>query len=238
MTATPAAQPGFRALVLADGDCPARSGLDTAWPGWERDIELVVAADGGARLADRLGLRLDLWVGDGDSIGAEELERLAASGVPLERAPTDKDESDTELAVLAALARGAGEITVLGGLGGLRIDHALANIALLGHPAAAGRRISLLDDRARITLLDAPGLDGQPVRVEVAGRVGDVVSLLPAGQRVAGIVTRGLRYRLDGESLDAGPARGLSNVRTSEVASISAASGRLLIVESPATFTP
>ena len=44
------------ALILADGDVPTRARLDTAWPGWDDGVDLVIAADGGARHADRLGV--------------------------------------------------------------------------------------------------------------------------------------------------------------------------------------
>ena len=43
-------------------------------------------------------------VGDFDSIAPGELDRLRAAGIAIEVAPSAKDESDTELAVLAALA--------------------------------------------------------------------------------------------------------------------------------------
>jgi thiamine pyrophosphokinase len=59
-------------------------------------------------------VRIDRWVGDGDSLGEDELARLAASGVPVERANADKDESDTELAVRTALREGADGIVIVG----------------------------------------------------------------------------------------------------------------------------
>ena len=106
------------ALVLGDGEAPTRAGLDSAWPGWDDGVDLVVAADGGARLAAALGLRLDRWVGDGDSYPDAEVERLAAGGVAVRRVPAAKDESDLELATLEAVATGAARVTVLGGIGG------------------------------------------------------------------------------------------------------------------------
>ena len=87
-----------------------------------------------------------------------------------------------------------------------------------------------------MTLVTAPDGAGAVVRHEVPGRKGDVVSLLPFGERVEGITTSGLRYPLRDEPLEAGPARGLSNVRERDDAWISVRRGRLLIVESPATL--
>ena len=222
------------ALILADGDAPTRAQLDAAWPGWSDSIGLVVAADGGARHARGLGVSLDAWVGDADSIGESELATLIAAGVPVSRSSPDKDESDTELAVLEAVRRGADGIVLVGSLGGSRIDHALANIGLLAMPALADRRAVLLDARSRISLIRAPARDGSPVRTSLPGRTGDIVSLLPVGSGVVGVTTHGLAYPLDDEPLPAGPARGLSNVRTASDASVSVRSGLLLVVESPA----
>ncbi|HSL34240.1 MAG TPA: hypothetical protein VK871_11360, partial [Candidatus Limnocylindrales bacterium] len=87
-----------RTVILADGEVADRSELDDAWPGWSDGVNRVIAADGGARHADRLGLVIDRWVGDGDSIAAGALERLRTAGIRVEVAPRDKDESDTELA--------------------------------------------------------------------------------------------------------------------------------------------
>jgi thiamine pyrophosphokinase len=223
---------GGRAIVLADGSPPTRAGLDAAWPGWDDAIDLVVAADGGARLAPVLGLRLDRWVGDGDSLEADEIARIEAAGVAIRRVPQAKDESDTELALLEALDS-ASDITILGGLGGGRVDHTIANLGLLAHPGLAGRAARLLDDATRVTLLQA---DGSATLARLAGRAGDIVSLLPVGDGVDGVTTDGLEYPLRDEPLPAGPARGLSNVRTAPVAHVRLRAGRLLIVESPATL--
>jgi thiamine pyrophosphokinase len=224
------------ALILADGDGPTRGELDRVWPGWDASIHLVVAADGGARLAEQLGVRIDRWVGDGDSLGDDALSRLEAAGIPTEKARPDKDESDTELAVRAALREGADGIVIVGGLGGRRIDHALANIGLLAMPELAERRAVLLDARSRLVLIRAPDATGEPVERPLPGRIGDIVSLLPVGPGVDGVTTRGLRYPLIDEPLPVGGARGLSNVRTGADAGVTVRAGSLLIVESPATL--
>jgi thiamine pyrophosphokinase len=230
--------PALRAIVLADGDGPDRAGLDERWPDWSRDIRLVVAADGGARLAAPLGLRIDRWVGDGDSLSSAEIEQLRSAGVPVELVPAEKDESDAELAMVAAVRAGATDLTILGALGGPRLDHGLANVALLAHPALAGRVATLLDATTRVSLLTGPGDGARRQAVGFHGRVGDIVSLLPLSPTVDGIVTTGLRYPLRDEALTLGPARGLSNIRTGATATISVREGRLLVIESPATLPP
>ena len=225
------------ALILADGDVPARSELDRSWPGWDKDVELVIAADGGARHALALGVAIDLWVGDGDSIGEDALADLEAAGVPVERSPQDKDESDTELAIRAALRVGQSGVLVLGALGG-RIDHALANIGLLAMPELAGREAAILDANSRTVLVRAPGPDGAAVERLLPGRPGDLVSLLPLGPGVEGVTTRGLAYPLVDEPLPEGRARGLSNVRSAPDAALVVRRGLLLVVESPARLEP
>ena len=218
------------ALVLADGSAPTRAALDAAWPDWEAGIDLVIAADGGAGLAEALGLRLDSWVGDGDSLGAAGVEELRRRGISVALEPTDKDTSDTELALLAAIAAGAASVVILGALGGPRPDHAVANLALLGHPAAAGREVTLLDPSTRIRLLSGPAAG-----VALPGRIGDLVSLIPL-ETATGITTTGLRFSLSGETLAFGPARGISNVRVASPATVSIRTGRLLVMEVPATL--
>jgi thiamine pyrophosphokinase len=226
----------IQAIVLADGDVGSRAELDAAWPGWLAPSAFVVAADGGARHAASLGIAIDRWVGDGDSLGPEGVAALRASGIPVELAATDKDESDTELAMRAALERDPDAVTILGALGGARLDHALANLALLAFPGLRGRDVRIVSVAARVRLLEAPGPDGGPAMLALPGRIGDLVSLLPVGDDAVGVTTRGLAFPLDDEPLEAGRTRGLSNVRVAEGASVELRGGRLLVVESPATL--
>lgn len=191
---------------------------------------MIIAADSGWSGAQALGLQPGLLVGDLDSLDPEAVAAAAAS-VPVLRHRADKDESDTELALLEAVRRGATRVTVLGALGGPRLDHALANVWLLAHPALAGTRVVLLDAQVRVTLLSAPDGMGDPVTHALPGPSGAPVSLLPLGGDAEGITTRGLRYPLADEPLRTGPARGLSNVRLAADAAVTLRRGSLLIVE-------
>jgi len=220
-----------RALILAGGTASGRAELDAAWPGWDEAIDLVIAADAGALLARPLGLRLDLIVGDADSLGEVRLAEFAGAGIAIERAPTDKDASDTELALLAAATRGAAELAVLGAFGG-RLDHALANVWILAHPVLAGRTAALLDGRTRLRLLTAGS--GPPTGLDLDGRAGNLVTLLPFDGPALGVTTSGLRWPLTDATLPAGFSRGLSNevvARSGEAPRVELGDGRLLIIE-------
>ena len=79
-------------------------------------------------------------VGDQDSVACRD----ARSGARRQRRnvldfPTAKDATDGELALREAVRRGATSITIVGALGGPRMDHLLANVALLAHPGPARR---------------------------------------------------------------------------------------------------
>ncbi|HUG49009.1 MAG TPA: thiamine diphosphokinase [Candidatus Limnocylindria bacterium] len=214
----------MKALIVADGDVPAdvlgHPLLTAAEP------ELVVAADGGALKAEALGLRVGVVVGDLDSLTPADVARLAAGGTEVLRHPAAKNESDTELALLEARRRGARVMFVIGALGGSRFDHALANVLLLGLPALADCEVVLLDAAGSVRALGGRG----PASVEVEGRSGDVVSLLPLSTQVEGVSTEGLAYPLSDEPLAQGPTRGLSNVLLRERATISLRAGRLAVI--------
>jgi thiamine pyrophosphokinase len=230
-------RPGARqrhVLVVADGDVATRAELDASWPGWSDGLMTVVAADGGYARAAFLGFSPDVLVGDLDSLPADQVAAAESAGAAVLRFAPDKDESDTELAILEAARRGATRITVVGGFGGPRLDHALANLWLLSHPQLVGIDLTLLDAGARARLMTAPGPQGAPVTMALPGRLGAMVSLLPFGGDAEGVSTHGLRYPLHDEPLRLGPARGLSNVRVAERPVVTLRAGRLLVVERPA----
>jgi thiamine pyrophosphokinase len=223
------------AIVLADGDAPSRQLLDATWPGWDDGTAVVVAADGGARHAAPLGLHVDAWVGDGDSLEPAALAALEAGGAAIHRVPVEKDATDTELAVELARGTGAERLVIVGAFGGPRLDHALANLSILEGPRLAGLDWVAFDASAtRIRLIVAPEQD-RPAERSFGGRVGDLVTLLPVGGTARGVTTSNLRFPLAAEDLELGRTRGVSNVRTAPEARLRLESGRLLVIETPVT---
>ncbi|MHC5305902.1 thiamine diphosphokinase [Bartonella sp. LJL80] len=106
---------------------------------------IVLAADGGMRHAKPLDLKPDLWLGDFDS-SDEELKQLY-SGIERAVFPVAKDMTDGELAVDAALARGAKRIILCGAFGGERTDHALFHMTFAVNLAKRGINVMLASGR-------------------------------------------------------------------------------------------
>ncbi|MHB1295651.1 MAG: thiamine diphosphokinase [Anaerolineae bacterium] len=190
-------------------------------------VDQVIAADGGANWLAAQGITPDVLVGDMDSITPRVALALADGRCRLVRRPSHKDETDTELALLEAVSAGARRITLLGALGG-RVDHALANVLLLTMPALEGIEVTLFDGCSSLSLI-------RNAR-EIAGRPGDVISLIPLGGAAEGILTEELEYPLVRETLWVGPARGVSNVMLGERARVSLERGLLLLVHTPAAY--
>jgi thiamine pyrophosphokinase len=209
----------MRIVVVASG---AFAPEDEAWLD---GADLVIAADGGADVLDRLGRRPDRLVGDLDSADPALVGRHATDGTRVDRHPADKDASDTELAVHAAVAEGADRIDLLGATGGGRLDHALANLLMLADQELAGVGLRAIADETTVRAVRG----GQELALD--GDVGDLVSLLPIGGDAIGVTTTGLRWALNAATLRIGRSRGLSNVVVEAGASVRLDTGVLLVFE-------
>jgi thiamine pyrophosphokinase len=193
-----------------------------------RDAELVIAADGGARLLELHGRRPDVLVGDFDSLDAELVHRLASDGVAVERHPVNKDATDAELALERAVAAGATRVTVIGAFAGKRVDHELGNLLLLVAADLASRLEDLRMVRSGTVARAVRG----PGSIAIEAPVGARVGLVPVGGDARGVTTGGLRFPLHGETLRLGRTRGLANDVVAAPASVSLQAGVLLVIES------
>jgi len=210
---------GPRAVILANGVAPPAHLYNDLLA----EANLVVAADGGANALLEAGLRLDVVVGDLDSIDPTALTRWRQSGGVVVAAARRKDETDLELGLDYCLGRKASRIAIVAALGG-RTDHMLANIFLL---ASLDRTVSCV--------IVAPDCRVQAVRggetLHFDARIGDLLSLLPFNAPVEGITTSGLEYPLHDEPLVLGAPRGVSNVFTATEASVSVGRGVLFAIQ-------
>lgn len=181
--------------------------------------DLVIAADSGYGVAISLGYRVDVVVGDFDSI---ELDGPLPAGIEVLKHPTDKDATDLELALELA-ARGEPLRVVLVGAQGGRFDHEVGAVATL-----ASERWDAIPEVDWVRS-DAIAHVIRGTR-RIQGDVGAIISLIPMGGDAVAVTTGGLMWDLGGETLYAGTSRGISNrfVRTEAV--ITVGSGTLLAV--------
>lgn len=183
---------------------------------------VVVAADSGVDRAAELGLRVDIAVGDFDSVTPGALERAASMGATVQRHPEAKDATDLELALTTALDLAPSRIVVLGGHGG-RLDHLLGNALLLAAPAFAEVELVAQMGPARVTVIRRSA--------QLTGTPGDLVTLLAIHGPASGVTTEGLLYPLVDEDLLPGSTRGVSNELSAPVADVTVQAGVVLAVQ-------
>lgn len=194
---------------------------------WYGDLlptfDLLVACDAAGEWCAALGRTPDLALGDFDSAESGAPERLRALGANVVEYPAHKDESDLELALAAALKRGATSITVTAAFTN-RLDHTLAAVGLAIR-MPTGTPLAFRD----------PGLDAHVLRAAhqtivvietVPGALVSVVALTQAD----GVTLSGLAYPLLNASLAALSSLGVSNVATSSRVTVRASRGTLLVM--------
>lgn len=182
----------------------------------------VIAADSGYAHAIAMGFVPNELVGDMDSISAVDLSDAHESNVLITKYPTDKDLTDTEIAIAIALARQSTHVTVVSG-GGDRFDHVLGMVHSLAS-CALTIDTNLLIGTARVSYATFT----REFRINV--QPGDTISLIPIGGATT-VSTTGLQWELDNDTLQSFASRGISNSTTGESVSISVTDGSLAVIE-------
>ena len=204
-------------LVLLDGELTVTERLRARARGWR-----AVAADGGMRHAEALGVAPELWVGDFDSTPASLDARWR--DVPRLPYPQGKNETDGEIAVGEALKRGAGELVLAGALGGSRSDHALFHLLHGCRLRASGTPVLVTSGEEEATPL-APG------RQTFDLPRGSLFSIVGFSE-LRGITLEGARYPLEDYTLRFGSSRTISNVVDGPVA-VTLGSGTAVFIARP-----
>ncbi len=206
-----------RIVIFANGELPDPAKARTlVQPG-----DVIVCADGGSHHALALGLRPNLIIGDLDSIHPADMTKIHSMRVELRPYPRDKNETDLELALQYALQQKPSAVVIVGALG-KRLDQALGNIAMLSSPALASANVRLDDGLEEAWFCRSQS--------QIEGPPGDIVSLIPWGAPLEGVITYGLKWPLRSETLYPEKTRGISNEMVQRVAEVRITSGLLLII--------
>lgn len=209
----------MKAVLFANGDIHDYNYYETLID----SQSIIICLDGGVRHAQKLGLIPQMILGDLDSADEEILQYYRKRNVPFRTFPAKKDKTDMEIGLEYAVEIGAKEIVILGAIGS-RIDHSLGNLHLLKIPLGYGIDAEIINEHNRIRLINQA--------VKIAGKPGDLVSLIPLTTEVTGVTTKGLEYALHQAVLTVGSSYGISNVMTDAEAEVLIQSGLLLIIQS------
>lgn len=193
-------------FCAAEFDRLARPLAEDAW---------VIAADGGLRHTEKLGITPDAVIGDFDSLG------YTPAGANV--FPVEKDDTDAMLSVRLGLERGYREFLLYGSLDGPRLDHTVANFQTLQYLADHGAVGYLVGNTTIVTVVKN-GCIRFP-----AGTAG-TISVFCMGADASGVTERGLYYPLENGTLRSGFPLGVSNHFTGKAAEISVADGSLLVL--------
>jgi thiamine pyrophosphokinase len=165
-----------------------------------------IAADGGMRHAQGLGLVPELWIGDFDSSTLQ----LQAQYPQVTRQvfPTAKDQTDGELAVQAALERGAGRLWLLGALGN-ETDKTLQHLLMAVRLAQQGVQLRLSNGLEEAW----PLIPGHCIVPADPGSTLSVMGFVALG----GLSLEGVRWPLKNQDIPLGSSLTLSNQTTGPV---------------------
>jgi thiamine pyrophosphokinase len=183
---------------------------------------LIICCDGGARHFRNLTIRPDVIIGDMDSIDPAQFATYSTQETKIIKYSSNKDYTDTELALDYGMGLKPERIFIWCALGG-RIDHTLANIFLLCRAQEKGIETFLIDEYS-----DAFVLNKEVVFINEAGKI---VSLLALTPEVTGITLAGFLYPLENGTLKMGESRGISNIIIKANANITVEKGKLLVVK-------
>jgi thiamine pyrophosphokinase len=182
----------------------------------------VIAADAGMRHAASIGVVPELWVGDFDSAPKDLPSELA--GVEREKFPVEKDRTDGELAVEAALARGADALILAGAFGGPRLDHAFLHLSLAMKLMETGTNV----------LLTSGAQEGIPLltgKNHFRYEDGTVFSVI-AFSDLSGVSVTGAKWPLSNVTIAFGSSRTISNEVHGDL-DIQIAGGRAMLIAHP-----
>ena len=177
--------------------------------------DYIIAADGGLKHTQTLGIAPREILGDFDSLG------YVPTGARV--FPVEKDDTDTMLAVRRGLAMGYSVFHIYGSLDGPRLDHTVANFQTLQFLADHGAVGYLIGTRQLVTVIRNGSIKFP------AGCQG-TISLFCMGANAENVNIEGLYYPLKDGILTPGFPLGVSNHFTEEEATISVGKGSLLAI--------
>ncbi len=213
-------------LIFSGGLAPNDATLNAART--IQNVNLVIAADSGLHTAQKLNMRVDVVIGDFDSVDATALARATTRGAQTIRHSTDKDFTDLESALLFAADKKSERIVIVTAGGG-RLDHQFGVVAAMFNPKLRETNVEALWNNAHLFALQGP------TTCEFAVAIGDTIGLQSFSNKSERIFTTGLRWQLNDETLANFETRGVGNIATADQVSVTVKLGQLIVTHQQQT---
>ncbi|CAH2212844.1 thiamine diphosphokinase [Tepidibacter aestuarii] len=184
--------------------------------------DCIICADGASNHAYNMNINPDIIIGDLDSISDKVKKYFIDKNIEFNKFPSKKDKTDTEICIDYAIDIGSKEIDFIGVLGS-RMDHSLANINLLYSLLKKGIKSRIINENNEIYMTDN--------KIQITGKKGDIVSVIPIHSDALGVTLKGLEYPLEDYDLEFGISLGISNVLVDDKCEISIKSGCVLVIK-------
>ena len=178
--------------------------------------DLVIAADGGLKNAQKHNIKADLIVGDFDSL------EFTPQGNNVIKHPEIKDETDTILAVDLGLKQGYKDFVIYGCLGG-RLDHTFASIQTTAYITEKGCSVVFKSDDYFMTMIK----NGS---IEFSKENEGYISVFSYSEKSKYVTEKGLFYEISEAELTSSYPLGVSNRFINKESSISVKNGNLCII--------
>lgn len=206
------------AVIVANGNFSKRL-INSITP-----EKFIVAVDGSYNYLKENDIRCDLVVGDLDSLSLSLQNYISQKGIELIRYETEKDFTDTDLAMKEVIKRGYQNISVFGAIG-TRVDHTLANILLLEKYVGHGVTIRIIDNNNEIELLENCK---KTIEKSDGCKYISFISLTDFST----LTLTGFKYNLKNKKIKRGQTLCVSNEPRDKKALITITQGKILMVKS------
>lgn len=205
--------------IVSGGTAPSESLLKS----YIEKVSFIIAADKGSECLYKYSIIPDLLLGDFDSIKKEILDNVKLQAKEVLEFPPEKDYTDTEIAIMEAVKRGAKKIYLFGAVGS-RMDHTLGNIGLLLTAQRKGVILEIIDENNRMYL-------GKNKMV-LHGECGENISFHALSDKVINFNIKGAKYNLESYDMNLLDPRAICNEFIDTPIEISYEEGELLILHS------
>lgn len=205
--------------IVSGGTAPSESLLIS----YLEKVDFIIAADKGSECLYKYNIVPDLLLGDFDSTKKEILDNMKLQAKEVLEFPPEKDYTDTEIAIIEAVKRGADKIYLFGATGS-RIDHMLGNIGLLLKTQRKGVILKIIDDNNKLYLAKK--------KMTLIGKYGENISFHALSEKVTNFKIKGAKYNLENYDMSLLDPRAICNEFIDTPIEISYEEGELLILHS------